>query len=879
VRVLNSYGGGSSASLICGLDWAARRNAVIDVVNMSIEGPGMDGECDNTALHLAICGVVIDAGITVVVAAGNQGQDAKGWIPAAYDEVIAVSSFADSDGKPGGDGPAPSCAPGNADDRLATTSNFGVDVDIAAPGVCIRSLIPGGGTALKSGTSMASPHVAGAAALYLAVNPGATPAQVKGWLIGKSKAQSSAEGIAGDPDGNPEPVVWLGGGRAVPTATPVDPPDGAWPLVRSGASANAEASANARDNMVNTVWKTKPGQDGPPSGAWVWVDLGSRKPIGTIRWVFGEAGIGDYFEIEGSNNLLTWEYITKRNGKPVGIWQEKTLSKNYRYVRFRFANPNGDPVLGGLGEIQLLPPEAEPPPPPPAVEYRLVTSAASVNSAASYYVRDGEMSPVWKTKRFQAGPPNEAWVYVDLGATKPIGAIRWVFGEAGIGDYFEIEGSNDAVTWSVITRRNGKPAGVWQERALSRSFRYVRFRFENPNRDLSLGGLAEVEVWSPGTPPALGSSAAVPAQTSTPTPTATDVASGPYPLYGSGRSSNSTLPRAVWDGDPATIWQTDGQSVPSSGFVYVTLGEAKPIGAIRWLYGIGEIGDELTIQVSNDRLSWTDVHAAGNAPVGEWQTATFTGLDAKYVRWYFANPNGDPVIGGLAEIEIYPPGVIEAADPTATPASTETTTPLPTEAVDVASPAPTATETSADPATPVDIEPEPEVPVEESPTATATEELATGPTTEVAPGPPPYAVAGTSRSASTVPGTNAVDGDPTTVWRTAAGLEPGRVAILTLDFASAVAVGEVRVLPGAEGLLGTATIETSNDGVTWRYYAALDAGSAVDGGWLVATATAAGGQPVGARYVRVVCTSEIAGTELGGVAEIEVRPFWEADPA
>ena len=154
-----------------------------------------------------------------------------------------------------------------------------------------------------------------------------------------------------------------------------------------------------------------------------------------------------------------------------------------------------------------------------ATKYKLVASAASVNSAASTYVRDGKMSTIWKTKLFRAGPPTQAWVLVDLGSSKPIGSIRWVFGEAGIGDYFVIEGSNNKVNWSYITARNGKPVGKWQEKVQTRSFRYIRFRFENPNRDRYLGGIAEVQLWSLGTMPPL------PTPTATATPTQTPSAS------------------------------------------------------------------------------------------------------------------------------------------------------------------------------------------------------------------------------------------------------------------------------------------------------------------------------------------------------------------
>ena len=118
--------------------------------------------------------------MTVVAAAANDSGNAAERVPAAYNEVITVSALADSDGKPGGLGGTRCFSWGSydTDDTFADFSNYGADVDIIAPGKCIYSTVPGG-LAYSSGTSMAAPHVTGAAALVKASRPYFTPAEVK----------------------------------------------------------------------------------------------------------------------------------------------------------------------------------------------------------------------------------------------------------------------------------------------------------------------------------------------------------------------------------------------------------------------------------------------------------------------------------------------------------------------------------------------------------------------------------------------------------------------------------------------------------------------------------------------------------------------------
>lgn len=193
VKVLSDSGSGSWSSVLCGVDWVTGLNTDsttsndIEVANMSLGGSGSEpsgsGCSTGDALHDGICRSVA-AGATYVVAAGNSSEDATKHVPAAYDEVITVSALADFDGIAGGLA-APTCRT-DVDDTFATFSNYGPEVDLIAPGVCIKSTWKDGGYNTISGTSMASPHVAGAALLYKATVATATPEQVKTALHGAS---------------------------------------------------------------------------------------------------------------------------------------------------------------------------------------------------------------------------------------------------------------------------------------------------------------------------------------------------------------------------------------------------------------------------------------------------------------------------------------------------------------------------------------------------------------------------------------------------------------------------------------------------------------------------------------------------------------------
>ncbi len=171
VKVLDKDGAGSLSDIVKGIDWAADHGA--NVINMSLGGPS-----GSTALERAVK-YALSKGVVVVAAAGNSGPDPDtvGY-PAGYPGVIAVAASDSSDG-------------------VADFSSRGAAVAFIAPGVDITSTVPGGGYAKLSGTSMASPHVAGLAAL--AVERGARGAD--GVRAAFSAAASRLPGLSATEEG------------------------------------------------------------------------------------------------------------------------------------------------------------------------------------------------------------------------------------------------------------------------------------------------------------------------------------------------------------------------------------------------------------------------------------------------------------------------------------------------------------------------------------------------------------------------------------------------------------------------------------------------------------------------------------------------------
>ena len=203
VRVLGCNGSGSNSGVIAGINWVKNNASGPSVANMSLGGGASQATDD--AVNNAVA-----SGISFVVAAGNDNRSACNYSPARAANAITVGSTTSSDGR-------------------SSFSNYGNCLDIYAPGSSIKSAWYNSNSATNtiSGTSMASPHVAGAVALYLDQNPSLSPSQIDSLLSQRSSKNKVSDAKSGSPNEllytlgtvqpppPPPPVTELNNGQAV----------------------------------------------------------------------------------------------------------------------------------------------------------------------------------------------------------------------------------------------------------------------------------------------------------------------------------------------------------------------------------------------------------------------------------------------------------------------------------------------------------------------------------------------------------------------------------------------------------------------------------------------------------------------------------------
>lgn len=181
VRVLDCSGSGSNSGVIAGMDWVAANHIAPAVANMSLGG-GYSSATNTSATNLSASGVFL------AVAAGNSSADACNSSPSSAPGTVTVAASTSTDAR-------------------ASYSNYGGCVDIYAPGSSITSTWINGGTNTISGTSMATPHVTGVAALYKATYGDAAWSTIRDWL----SANATANVITGNVSGTPNKLLYKAG--------------------------------------------------------------------------------------------------------------------------------------------------------------------------------------------------------------------------------------------------------------------------------------------------------------------------------------------------------------------------------------------------------------------------------------------------------------------------------------------------------------------------------------------------------------------------------------------------------------------------------------------------------------------------------------------
>jgi subtilisin family serine protease len=287
VRVLDCSGSGTATTIIAGIDWVTANHSPPALANMSISGGY------SSAVNQAVQNS-INSGVTYVVAAGNSASDACGYSPASVSAALTVGATTNLDGAAG-------------------FSNYGGCLDLWAPGSSIYSAWNTDDYSMGtlSGTSMASPHVAGAVALYLQSNPGATPAAVAQAIM-----SNATTGVLNSlPGTSPNKMLRVNGSGG--TYTPTEPAPIPPPTTYTNSAPVASFTANCSRMSCNFI-STSTDDHGIVRYAWTFGDGTSGSGTGVVH---AYASRGNYtvgLTVTDSDGLTSTAYKTvnvKAGGK------------------------------------------------------------------------------------------------------------------------------------------------------------------------------------------------------------------------------------------------------------------------------------------------------------------------------------------------------------------------------------------------------------------------------------------------------------------------------------------------------------------------------------------------------------------------------------
>lgn len=312
VRVLDCSGSGSNSGVIAGIDWVTSHRVLPAVANMSLGG-GASSALD-TAVNNSI-----NSGVTYAIAAGNSNANACNYSPARAAAAITVGATTSTDAR-------------------ASYSNYGTCLDIFAPGSSITSSWNTSDTATNtiSGTSMATPHVAGVAALYLQTNPGASPSTVRNALV----SNATANKVTGAGTGSPNLLLYSIFNAASPTATPTRTSTPTFTPTNVGGATNTPSRTSTRTSTptsggTNVV--QNPGFESGPNVAWTDTSKGGYEIIDTTRPRTG--AYSAYFcDTNSCTDTLEQTITVPTNGTLTYYWYQTSsegtaTTYDYLYVR------------------------------------------------------------------------------------------------------------------------------------------------------------------------------------------------------------------------------------------------------------------------------------------------------------------------------------------------------------------------------------------------------------------------------------------------------------------------------------------------------------------------------------------------------------------
>ena len=283
VRVLDCNGSGTASTIIAGIDYVTGNHPSPAVANVSISGGY------SAALNQAVQNS-INAGVTYVVAAGNSASDACGYSPASVGAALTVGATTSTDTQAG-------------------FSNSGACVDLWAPGNAVYSAWNADNSSMStlSGTSMASPHVAGAAALYLQSNPGASPAAVAQAIL----ANTTSGALSGLLNGSANRLLRVNGSGGTVVLPPPPPPPATPPPTYTNTAPVASFTANCSQRSCSFI-STSTDDAGIVNYAWTFGDGSSG---------FG-TGVSHTYGLKGNYTVG----LTVRDGEGLSSTTYKTVS-------------------------------------------------------------------------------------------------------------------------------------------------------------------------------------------------------------------------------------------------------------------------------------------------------------------------------------------------------------------------------------------------------------------------------------------------------------------------------------------------------------------------------------------------------------------------